>query len=220
MILKIIILLLPWKLRRLFLIYFYKFEIDPTARIGFSWIYPKKLFMGKNSKITHFTVAINLEKIVLNDNSIIDRQNWITGFPLNSKYDHFKFEIERKPELIIGQHSAITKKHHIDCTNKIQIGDFTTIAGYNSQFLTHSINILNNRQESKEIIIGDFCFIGSNVVILGGSVLPNYSVLGSMSMLNKVFINEYSLYAGNPAREIKKLPDDTKYFHRIEGFVI
>jgi hypothetical protein len=39
-------------------------------------------------------------------------------------------------------------------------------------------------------------------------------------MLNKVFINEYSLYSGNHAREIKQLPDDAKYFNRIEGFVI
>jgi acetyltransferase-like isoleucine patch superfamily enzyme len=117
------------------------------------------------------------------------------------------------------KHSSITKNHHIDCTNLIQIGDFVTVAGYSSQLLTHSINIELNIQDSNPIMIGDYCFVGTSSTILGGSVLPGYSVLGANSLLNKPFVNPYRLYGGNPAKEIKALGHDFKYFTRESGFV-
>ena len=49
-----------------------------------------------------------------------------------------------------------TKYHHFDCTSNIHIGKFTTIAGYHSQFLTHSIDLYENRQDSNSILIGDY----------------------------------------------------------------
>lgn len=39
MALQIILLFFPWKIRRYLLNRFWKFEIHPTARIGFSYIY-------------------------------------------------------------------------------------------------------------------------------------------------------------------------------------
>lgn len=220
MLLKIFITLLPWVLRRHLLIYFFKYDIHSSAKMGFCWVFPNELIMGANSKIDHFNVAIHLNKIHLDNNSSIGRSNWITGFPSKSDSKHFKHEQNRQPELRLGQHSSITKHHHIDCTNLITIGNFTTIAGYYSQFITHSINIYTCRQESNPIKIGDYCFIGTNSVILGGSTLPNCSVLGAKSMLNKVFIDGFALYAGNPAKKVKNLPSDCEYFLRKQGFVI
>jgi acetyltransferase-like isoleucine patch superfamily enzyme len=220
MIIKIISVFLPWKLKRIWLKFFFKYELHPNSRMGLCWVFPKNLIMEESSRIDHFTVGIHLETISIGKFSSIGRSNWITGFPIGTKSRHFIHEKERKPELIIGQHSAITKNHHIDCTNEIIIGDFTTVAGYNSQFLTHSINIYTNRQESNPIIIGDYNFIGTNVTILGGSTLPNYSVLGAKSLLNKKFNDEYALYGGNPAIKIKNLPKDSKYFLRKTGFVL
>lgn len=58
-----------------------------------------------------------------------------------------------------------------------------TMAGCNSQFLTHSIDIYFNRQGSKPIIIGNYCFISTRVTILGGSSLPDKSVLAAGAVL-------------------------------------
>jgi acetyltransferase-like isoleucine patch superfamily enzyme len=219
-ILKILLLFIPWKIRRILLIKIFNFEIHSTASIGFSFIYPKTLIMKEFSSISHFNVAINLEKIEIGPNSTISRSNWITGFPKHSNSLHFNHEINRNSFLIIGCHSAITKNHHLDCTNTIQIGNFVTVAGYQSQFLTHSVNIYNNRQESFPITIGNYCFVGTNTTILGGSFLPECSVLGAKSLLNKVFNDKYKLYAGVPAKEIMDLPENAKYFKRKVGFVV
>jgi acetyltransferase-like isoleucine patch superfamily enzyme len=217
--LSVIIILFPWKLQRLLLVKIWKYEIHPTARIGLSYIYPKKLIMKKGSKIGHFNVAVHLDKIEMGENASIGRSNWITGFPTGSNSKHFAHQVDRKSVLMIGKESAITKHHHIDCTNQITIGDFVTVAGYYSQFLTHSIDIYENRQSSNPITIGDYCFVGTNSVILGGAALPAFSVLGANALLNKKYSEQYTLYGGVPAKPTKSISQDAKYFNRVNGFV-
>ena len=219
LIFKIILIFLPWKLKRFILIKIFNYSLDPSSHIGLSWIYPNHLIMNEKSKIGHLNIAIHLDKIHINKYSTISRGNWITGFPTKKISKHFNHQIDRKSELILGEHSAITKNHHVDCTSTVSIGNFTTIAGYRSQILTHSINIIENRQDSEPISIGDYCFIGTASIILGGAELPSFSVLGANSLLNKKLYEEYSLYGGVPAKFIAKIPLDAKYFTRINGFV-
>ena len=121
--------------------------------------------------------------------------------------------------MILGSQSAITHRHIIDCTNAVHIGEFTTLAGYRSQILTHSIDLMDCRQSSAPVRIGDYCFIGTDCVLLGGSALPSYSALGAKSLLNKAYDQTYSLYAGVPAKPVKSLEPEMKYFQREVGFV-
>lgn len=216
---KIIIIFLPWSLKRCLLSSIFGYKLDPTASIGLAWIFPRKLVMCPYSSIASFTVAVNLDLVHLDSNSRIGRSNWITGFPTGTKSPHFSHQIHRRAELHLGKHSAISKCHHIDCTNCVTIGDFSTIAGYRSQILTHSVDILSNRQDSSSISIGSYVFVGTNCILLGGSCLPSYSVLGALSLLNKSYSEEYSLFAGNPAKKVKSLDADCMYFNRATGFV-
>ncbi len=216
---NLVVLCMPWRLRRTVLIKFYKYEIDTSARIGFSWIYPRTLKMDAYSQIGHLNVAVNLDAMLMEEHSRIGRRNWITGFPFIPTPRHFKHVINRQPRFRMGAHSAITKNHHIDCTDEFSVGRFTTIAGYFSQFLTHSIDVVQNRQSCQPIVIGDYCFVGTNVVVLGGATLPDHSVLGAKSLLNKVFSDQFYLYAGVPAQAITPLPEDSGYFKRETGFV-
>lgn len=215
----VLIIFLPWKFRRWILNNFFGYKIHRSARIGLSYIYPCYLEMGENAKIDHFTVAIHLDRMIIKANSTIGRSNWITGFPSKTNSKHFIHQENRISELILDEFSAITKHHHLDCTNTISIGKFVTIAGYQSQFLTHSIDIYKNRQDSKPIKIGDYTFIGTNVVVLGGAVLPAYSVLGAKSLLNKAFEEEWKLYGGVPAKLVSEISKEAKYFKRRIGFV-
>lgn len=218
-ILKVIALILPWRLKRIALRLWFGYRIHPKSKIGFSWIYPKHLIMDEGARIDMFTIAIHLDLIEMNCNSEIGRGNWITGFPTETNSLHFKGQPNRRSELTMGEHSAITKNHHIDCTSSVTIGRFSTIAGYQTQLLTHSIDILKNRQVSKPILIGNYTFVGTNSVILGGAVLPNFSVLGAKSLLNKAYSKEYMLYGGVPAKPLTNLDEEAEYFLRPVGFV-
>lgn len=214
------VVLLPWCLRRRILNSFYHYEISPTAKIGFSYIFPKHLIMEDGARIGHLNIAIHLDFLKMAENSSIARGNWITGFPTGTSSKHFSHQYDRKSELLVGKESAITKNHHIDCTNRIVIGNYVTVAGYKSQLLTHSINIYEGRQSSKPIFIGDYSFVSTGVILLGGGKLPAYSVLAAGSVLAKDFYDEYVLYGGVPAKPIKNLPHDAAYFIRKKGFVV
>lgn len=219
MFLKLLSFLMPWALRRKALNTWFGYQIHPRAHIGLAWVFPKKLVMAEGATVDHLTIAVNLDAIIMARNTIIGRSNWITGFPTNTGSKHFKHQPHRRAELIIGEASSITKNHHLDCTNIIKIGKFVTIAGYQSQLLTHSINVIDNRQDSHPIEIGDYAFVGTNVVILGGAILPAYSVLGAKSLLNKAYTEQYKLYGGVPAKAISDMPENAGYFLRTDGFV-
>ncbi|MDO6810409.1 acyltransferase [Zobellia galactanivorans] len=219
-ILAIVIVVFPWKLRRFLLIKIWKYKIHPTARIGLAYVYPRYLEMEKGTRIQHFTVAVHLDALIMKENASINRSNWITGFPTNSTSKHFNHQKDRSSRLVMGRESSITKHHHIDCTSEIKIGNFSTIAGYYSQFLTHSVNIQECIQDSNPINIGDYCFVGTNSTILGGASLPSYSVLGAKSLLNKGYTMEYMLYGGVSAKPIKAIDKSAKYFHRQTRVII
>lgn len=219
MVIKLLSFLLPWSLRRKLLNRWFKFEIHPKAYIGIAWIFPGKLIMGSGARIDHFTTAIHLDLLKMGENASIGRGNWITGLTTSGKYPHFHHQPDRHAALIMDESAAITKNHHLDCTNLIYVGRFATIAGYQSQFLTHSINIIENIQDSAPIRIGEYAFVGTNVVCLGGGELPPRSVLGAKSLLNKKFIEEYRLYGGVPAKDLQDIPQTAKYFTRTNWFV-
>lgn len=217
---KPLVILLPWSLKRPILQRVYGYRLAPSASIGLAWVYPRQLTMAPGSRIDHFTVAVNLDALELAESASIGRSNWITGFPTGTASPHFAHQRDRRAALILGPHAAITKHHHIDCTNRVSIGPFTTIAGYHSQLLSHSLDLQHNRQHSEPITIGAYCFVGTQCVILGGAVLPDHSVLGALSLLNKPLTEPWSLYAGQPAARRKAIPDDAAYFSRSQGFVV
>jgi len=218
MILKFLSLLLPWPLRRRLLSLIFGYRLHPTSRIGWAWIFPKQLSMDAHSQIGHLTLCKGLDLLQLGPYASIGRGNWITGFPAGSS-KHFVHQDNRRPRLLIGEHASITHRHLIDCTDTVSIGDFSTFAGFRSQILTHSIDIETCCQTSAPVSIGKYCFLGTDCVVLGGSLLPDNSVLGAKSLLNKQYHEEYWLYAGVPAKPVKRLANDLAYFSRPVGFV-
>lgn len=210
---------LPWPLRRALLRSSFGYEIADDSRIGLSFVYPRKLVLKGGARIGHLTLCKDIDLLELGESAIIGNLNWITGFPSGIQ-GHFVHQADRRPELVLGRHSAVTNRHLIDCTESIHIGAFATFAGFASQLLTHSINLETSRQEALPITIGDYCFVGTNCVLLGGSALPAYSVLGAKSLLNRAYTERYFLYGGVPAKPIKALPESTRYFQRTTGYVM
>ena len=210
--------LLPWSARRRLLEKQFGYSIHPNSRIGLAWIYPRRLIMEEHSSIGHLNLCKNIDLLHVGAHAIIGQLNWITGFPkTNSR--HFAHQIDRQPELILEAHAGISSRHLIDCTARVRIGAFATVAGFRSQLITHSIDLEAGRQSSEPIDIGEYCFVGTDSVILGGSVLPHHSVLGAKSLLNKKWEAPFHLYAGIPAEPLKELSQEMKYFRRTEGFV-
>jgi acetyltransferase-like isoleucine patch superfamily enzyme len=208
----------PWRLRRALLRFLLGWEIDSRARIGFAFIAPRHLIMGQGAHIGLLTVCKGLDVLELGNHALIGRGNWITGSPSGDAL-HYVGDQARLPRLILGEHAAITHRHLVDCTATIEVGSFSTIAGYRSQLLTHSIDLKLGRQAAKRIVIGDYCFVGTNCVVLGGARLPSCSVLAAKSLLTRDFTKTHQIYGGVPAGAVGEASDDWAYFHREKGFV-
>jgi acetyltransferase-like isoleucine patch superfamily enzyme len=212
-------MIFPWYVRRKLMCSILNFKIHKNSKIGLAIILSEKLEMDQFSRIGNFTICNSIDLLKLFENSKIGTFNYITGYSTRLN-DHFSHVENRKCELILEEHSAITSRHFLDCTAGILIGKFSTVAGIRSQFLTHSIDLFENRQNAKSIEIGSFAFIGTNCVILPGSSLPSYTILGAKSLLNKKLVEEKCLYGGVPAIKIKELDlNKIDYFTRSVGFV-
>ena len=216
--LQLALMPLPWFLRRLLLRALFDYRIHPRARIGLALVVVRRLQLGDGAHIGHFTLIKGLDRLELGAHARIGRGNWISGFPLGHP-KHFAHQPERRCELVLGAHAAVTNRHLLDCTGGIVIGPFATFAGFQSQILTHSIDLAANCQSSQPVTIGAYCFVGTNCVVLGGAALPERSVLGAKSLLNKAYAETGQLYAGVPARPVKSLDPQLPYFHRTRGFV-
>lgn len=212
---QVFLMLFPWGIRRKGLNFLLKYKIHATARIGCSIVLTRHLVLDQYSNIGHLNVLRGLESVHISEYATIGRLNWIYGCSKESGL--FGSTRERESSLEVGRHSAITSRHIIDCTDKVMIGCFSLIAGYRSLILTHSVNFEKNFQDCKPVEIGNYCFVGTSSVILGGSILPSYCVLGAMSLLNKKFSENYCFYAGVPASAIKKIPESLHFFSRKAG---
>ncbi|MBT9314581.1 acyltransferase [Leptothoe spongobia] len=210
--------ILPWFLRRIFLEKFLGYKLHPSSRIGLSVVIPKMLTMEANAKIGDFTVCKSLDLLVMEEKSSIGRFNLVTGHPKSSSKS-FVNEPARESSLVLKPYSAVTHRHLLDCTNKVTLGQYSILAGYASQLLTHSIDLEKCVQASQGIEIGDYCLIGSCSVLLPGSQLPDFSVLGAKALLNKKYSDSYHLYAGVPAKPVKVLSEELAYFTRKEGYI-
>jgi acetyltransferase-like isoleucine patch superfamily enzyme len=102
-------------------------------------------------------------------------------------------EIVCRKKIILG--------YHVDLTWDCQLTDFGS----------HTIENLKDGLTSmlfNSVEIGDYCWIGNRTTIMPGTKLPNRTIVGSNSLLNKDYIllgvKPYSLIAGIPAKLIKE----------------
>lgn len=206
---------LPWGLRRRALIAALGWEIHPSARIGRSILMVRHLRMGPRARIGHFTFARNVELLELGSGASLGNKNWISGFTLGS--DLAFADSNRRAVLSIGDEAAITHGHRIDCTDSVTIGEFTTVAGWDTQFVTHAISVYDARQRCAPITVGRYCFVGTRCTLLKGTILPDYSVLGAGSVLAQKMNDTHKIYSGVPAQPVKQLSPDCKYLTRTKG---
>lgn len=216
--LRLLLVVLPWTLRRPLLVLVFGYELHPGSHVGWAWAFPKQLVLKSGARIGHFTVIKGLDLVQLDESASIGRLNWISAYP-SGLLQHFAHLPHRRPVLLLGEHSAITNRHIIDCTESVTIGRFSTVAGFRSQILTHSIDLAACRQDARPVTIGMYCFVGTACTLLGGSTLPDYSVLGANALLNNAFDERYTLYGGVPAVAVKQLDPTLAYHTRSQGFV-
>ena len=114
--------------------------------------------------------------------------------------------------IVIGERVVINRGVLLQSCDgaRIEIGNNVTLS-YDVKIITgnlskKSLDIKNNRgHNSSSIQIGDNVWIGASVIILPGVSIANNTIIAAGSIVNKTIKNPGALYAGSPAKFIKKI---------------
>ena len=113
---------------------------------------------------------------------------------------------------------------YVQGTNGVVIGDYTQVAA-GVKLISANHALTDNRAHSKTrpILIGKYCWLGANAIVLPGVCLGPSTVVGAGTVVTKSFPEGYRVIAGNPARVIRLLNplDCTEHEsqHRYIGFI-
>jgi acetyltransferase-like isoleucine patch superfamily enzyme len=210
----LLMMMVPSRLRRQLGCRLLGWDIHPTAHIGPSIILVGHLSMGPGATIGPRNVIRALEELRLGEGASIATRNWIAGWPLSS--NAFPHSLHRNPSLILGKHAMITDAHEIDCSDRVELGDYSAVAGFRSQILTHSLNLVKDRFETGPVEIGDRSAVMSGCILLSGTRVPRCCIVSAGSVINTKLTTEYTFYRGNPVEAVRQLPDTLQYFRRGE----
>lgn len=118
-----------------------------------------------------------------------------------------KIRIAPKATLEIEQNFKITDLVNIGCYSRIFIGEQSRIT-HRCQILDSNYHYVANFNKriiprwNKPISIGKGCWICNSTTVTGGSILPDFTIVASNSLVNKDFSNieKSSMIGGTPAR--------------------
>lgn len=110
--------------------------------------------------------------------------------------------------LSIGERTFINYNVWFNTAGEIDIGKYCNI-GFGVTFITSTHEIESGYRRagnsiSKKIVIGDGTWIGAKSIILPGVKIGKGVIIGAGSVVTKD-CEDNGVYAGNPARLIKKL---------------
>jgi carbonic anhydrase/acetyltransferase-like protein (isoleucine patch superfamily) len=210
---------LPSRLKRRLGRWLLGWDVHPTAYIGRSVILVEHLAMGPGASIGPLNVIRDLEELRLGEGASIASRNWITGFPRATDHasDAFPHSPNRRPSLILGRHAMITVAHDIDCSDRVEIGDFSSLAGFRCTVLTHSLNLVRDRFVTGPVEIGAHAAVMSGSTLLSGTRVPSRCIVSADSVVNTPLTDELTFYGGNPAVPMRTLPETLEFFHRGEA---
>lgn len=185
-------------------------DIHPTAHIGRSLILVDHVAMGPETSIGSLNVIRYLEELRMEKGATIATRNFISAHPMAKLAFDTK---NRRSCLIMHEWAKITVGHEIDCSDRVEIGAHAGLVGYHCQILTHSLDLIRDKQVTGPVVIGDHSGVMSASVLLSGTRVPARSIISAGSVVTTRLTKEQTFYRGNPAEPVRELPD-LPAFHR------
>lgn len=144
----------------------------------------------------------------------------ILGFNRNVYWPaHFTSKITHynNIEIGIGTAPGLSPGCYIQGGGGIKIGNYTIVAP-NVGIISSNHDLHDSSMHiNKKVVIGNYCWIAMNSVVLPGVVLGDYTIVGAGSIVTKSFKEGYCVIGGNPAKIIRRLDKDKCKFHTNEN---
>jgi acetyltransferase-like isoleucine patch superfamily enzyme len=210
-----LIAFLPGPIKRLLYRSVFRYKIGARVRIGLTLLDAEQVDLAEGTSIGHLNLITRVGLFVTGAHTQIGMLNVVRGGQkvtfgryttvmrfnvLNAIPDH-DCTTEPISELQLGDGAIVVSGHRLDFTDRITLGRNVIIGGRGSSLWTH------NRQQTRPISIGDFCYLGSEVRLAPGARLPERCILALGSVLSSEIEPAGSLVAGVPARVVRPLSE-------------
>ena len=167
------------------------------------------IWLGENSTITFYTNDIPQ---IVNTTIRINSNSEITiGFNPDIRNLLVRMEVESST-ISIGNNFRIYQGEFVMTDNrgaKIQIGDNCLFSSHICLRSSDGHTIYSNETNkilncSKGVVIGNHVWVGNRTHILKNAVIPDNTVIGTRSIVNKAFEETNTVIAGIPAKVVKE----------------
>jgi len=213
------IALLPGFLKRPLYRWLFGYRIGRRVRLGLSVIDARECEIADDASFGHLNLIIGVGKLTVGEHARVGHLNVIRGGEEVSLGRYAEIlrmnEINSIPDPVVvnptdprfslGDGAIVTAGHKIDFTDRVTIGRRTILGGRNSSLWTH------NRQRTRPIEIGELTYVGSEIRVAPGGVIPSRCIVGIGSVVTGRIEGEYQLIAGVPARAVKALSEEDRF---------
>lgn len=153
--------------------------------------------MGRDARIGFLNILRGGDEIRLGNYATVLRFNVLNSIP------EIEADGPTDPRLILGEGAYVVSGHRLDFSDRISLGKNVIVAGRNSSLWTH------NRQSTKPIEVGDFCYLGSEVRLAPGAKIGDEVILGMGAVLAGEAAAAH-VHGGVPAKPIRAISDDDR----------
>lgn len=113
-------------------------------------------------------------------------------------------------EIGIGAAPGLSPNCYIQGKSGIKLGDYSLVGpGVGIISSNHDIYDISSHKSSTGVVIGSYCWIGMNAVVLPGVRLGDHTIVAAGAIVTKPFPDGYCVLGGNPAKVIKSLDRKT-----------
>ncbi|HEX7316884.1 MAG TPA: hypothetical protein VF297_23485 [Pyrinomonadaceae bacterium] len=210
---------LPGFLARPLYRWLFRYRIGRRVRLGFTLIDAAECEIADDVRVGHLNFFVGVGKLTVGDHAHVGHLNVIRGGDEVSIGRYAEIlrmnEINSipnpdvvnttDPRFHLGDGAVVTAGHKIDFTDRVSIGRRSILGGRNSSLWTH------NRQRTRPIEIGEQTYVGSEIRVAPGGVIPSRCIVGIGSVVTGRIEGEYQLIAGVPARARKALSEEDRF---------
>jgi acetyltransferase-like isoleucine patch superfamily enzyme len=198
-------------------------RIEGGAKIGFSLVLSRRLYMRAGARIGHLNFVVN-ERLVMKSGAYLGHMNMCAG-PFSillgemaalGNRNHVSRAgrglVQRPAHLVLGRLSKITAGHRVDLTDFVHFGSYVTLAGSGSQIWTHgyihnSVGPGRYRVDGA-VVLHDNVYIGSRSIVTGGVTIAAGIAVGAGVTVARS-LTEPGMYVAQALRRLPMPVDPT-----------